>query len=294
MYAITPRFAVDTEHGEGPLWDPVGQTLYWVDLLQGLFFTANPATGYVSSRTVGQPLGVLALREQGGLVMALRDGFALFDETTNELTWLARPEADRPDTRLPPTRFNEGAVDPAGRFLAGTMTFDASQNIGNLYGLDTDRSVQRLEENLYVPNGMNWSLDEKTFFLTDTGNHVIYAYDYDVQSGTMANRRDFIRFRDDEFPDGMAVDTDGGFWIAMWSGGCVCRFDASGKHLETIALPVSHPTSCCFGGPDMNELFITTSRLALAETERQAQPLAGRLLHLTTNVTGRVQRRYRG
>ncbi len=297
MHTVTPRFDVVAEHGEGPLWDPVSQTLYWVDLLQGLFFTvrpgsADPPTESVVKRSMGKPLGVLALREQGGFVMALGDGFALYNETTNELTWLHRPETSQSD--VAPTRFNDGAVDPAGRFLAGTMVVDGSQNIGNLYSLDTERNLTRLEQNLYIPNGMNWSLDEKTFFLTDTGDHVIYAYDYDRSSGHIANRRTFIRFNDDEFPDGMTADTTGGFWVAMWSGGCIRRFDASGKPLETIALPVTHPTSCCFGGKDLNELFITTSRLALSGAERAAQPLAGRMLHLVTNVTGQVQRRYRG
>lgn len=293
-HIITPRFGIVTEHGEGPLWDPVGQQLYWVDLLQGLFFTADLVTGAVGSRSVGQPLGVLAPRESGGLVMALRDGFALFSETTSELTWLYDRAAAHADPHHPPMRFNEGAVDPLGRFLAGTMTFDGGQNVGQLYVLHPDHRVTELTHSLHIPNGMNWSLDGNTFFLTDTGQHVIYAYDYDLITGAIANRREFIRFRDDEFPDGMTVDSEGGFWVAMWSGGCIRRFDAAGQPQETIPLPVTHPTSCCFGGNAMTDLFITTSRLVLTDAEQRAQPLAGQLLHLPTNMTGQVQRRYAG
>lgn len=294
MHPISPLFDVVAEHGESPVWDPAGQTLYWVDLLQGAYFSANVGSGPITRHAVGQPLGVLALREQGGLVMALRDGFALYNDTTKELTWLHGRLAAQLDGHHPEARFNDGAVDPAGRFLAGTMLFDGREAVGQLYSLGEDRQLDLLEQALFVTNGMDWSPDGKTFFLTDTGHHVIYAYDYDVLSGTMANRREFIRFQDDEFPDGMTVDAAGGFWVAMWGGGCIRRFDASANPLETIELPVTHPTSCCFGGNELKELFITTSRLELTEADRQAQPLAGRLLHLSTDTTGQVQRRYRG
>jgi sugar lactone lactonase YvrE len=289
MYRVEPLFTQRVEHGEGPVWDPEASTLYWVDLLQGKFYRASAHTGTQSEFAVGQPLGVLALREKGGLVMALRDGFAFWDAQTRALTFLHDPEA-----HLPSNRFNDGAVDPAGRFLAGTMAYEGDQAVGNLYVLDYDRRVRRLEAALFVTNGMDWSPDGRTFYLTDTGRHLIYAYDYDPEKGILTNRRVHIRFNSQEFPDGMRVDAEGGCWVALWGGGLIRRFDWRGQKVADIPLPVSHPTSCCFGGDKRDELFITTSQLPLPEAERKAQPLAGCVLHVQTDVQGQLQRRYRG
>lgn len=289
MNTIKHLFDVVTEHGEGPVWDAVENKLYWVDLLKGDYLKADIHTGEVKRFHIGQPLGVLALRENGGLILALRDGLALWNESTESLDFIHTPEKENPTTR-----FNDGAVDPAGRFFAGTMTFDGDKDIGNLYRLGADHSLKTVESSLYIPNGMAWSSDHKTFYLTDTNRHIIYAYDYDVDSGDITNRRTFIQFGEREFPDGLTTDTNGDFWIALWGASKIYRFDHRGKKIAEIPVPVQYPTSCCFGGDDLSTLFITTSRLALSEHDRKRQSPAGKILMLETNVTGVAQRRFKG
>ena len=289
MSAIKHVFDVVAEHGEGPVWDAVEKQLYWVGLLKGDYLRADIHTGEVKRFHIGQPLGVLALREKGGLILALRDGFALWDEATKSLDFIHTPEKENPDTR-----FNDGGVDPAGRFFAGTMTFDGNRDIGNLYRLGTDHSLKKVESSLYIPNGMAWSTDRKNFYLTDTNRHIIYVYDYDVDTGDITNRRTFIQFDKHEFPDGLTTDTNGDFWIALWGSSKIYRFDHQGKKVAEIPVPVQYPTSCCFGGDDLSTLFITTSRLPLPEHEQKNQPLAGKLLMLETNVTGVAPLRFKG
>jgi len=280
MYQINEPFEFSAEHGEGPVWDPESGLLYWVDILQNRYFKGNPATGEVSSYDVGQPIGVLALKKSGGVITALRDGYAHFDEELQKTDLIYNTVDANPGTR-----FNDGAVDPRGRFLAGTMTFNGEEQIGKLFSLDTDFKATELETSLFIPNGMDWAGD--TFYLTDTNQHLIFAYDYDLGTGRISNRRPFIEFADDEYPDGCCIDSQGGFWVAMWGGGKLCRFDKNGNKIEEIDLPVAHPTSCCFGGEDLNILFITTSRLLLSEAEIKDNPQAGKLLSMDTELKGR-------
>lgn len=288
MRSVEPLLDLSLEHGEGPVWDHLRGELYWVDLLQGDYHVLDVSTGAHHHFQVGQPLGVLALREKGGLIMALRDGFALVDKNGDPPRFIHRPEEDTT------TRFNDGAIDPAGRFFAGTMTFDGGEDRGNLYSVDAKHRLQHLERSLFIPNGMGWSLDGSTFFLTDTNAHVIYAYDYDVASGSMSNKRWFIEFSSGESPDGFAMDSEGGFWIAMWGGGALHRYDHKGKKVEVIDLPVQYPTSCCFGGKDMSTLFITSSKLMLSENDRLKNSMAGKIFRLETGVKGLLQRRFKG
>lgn len=288
-YAIQPLFGVRCHHGEGPVWDPQAQQFYWVDLMQGQFFIGDWETGRVETHVVGQPLGVLALREQGGVVMALRDGFFTYDTHSRELKQVSPTEAD-----VQATRFNDGAVDPKGRFWAATMTYDGTEPVGNLYCLNEAGAVQRHEQNLMLPNGMGWSADRKTYFFADTERHVVYAYDYDLETGRLSHRRNFIEFGPEGFPDGLTVDTNDHLWVAMWQEGKISHFDAQGKKVDDIELPVSHPTSCCFGGPEMQHLLITTSQRPLSPEQKKAQPLAGVCLQIQTNTTGQPEPRYLG
>ena len=282
-YNPQPLFDFTAEHGEGPVWDARQQKWYWVDLLKGHFLIGDPSNLNVEKFSVGKALGVLAPRKSGGLVLAAENEFIFFDTDKNSENTIATV----PKNVEHPTRFNDGAVDPKGRFLAGTMTWDGATNVGKLYRLDTDKTVTQLEEHLHIPNGMDWSADGSIFFLTDTNQHRIYAYDYDLKTGNISNRRVHIRFKDDEFPDGMTIDAEGHFWIAFWGGGKIGRYDAAGNHIEDIVFPVPHPTSCCFGGPDMKTLFVTTSQLPLSADEKKRYPLAGRTFSVQTDSVGR-------
>lgn len=285
-----PVFDIKPIHGEGPVWCPLEKKLYCVDLLKGSYFKIDWKSGETEEFNVGQELGVIALREKGGIVAGVRDGFGFYTERTAKLELIAgSPELDVPERRM-----NDGAVDPAGRFFAGSMEYDGAKATGKLYRLNTDHSWDCLEENIFITNGMGWSPDKSTYYMIDTNRNVLYAYDYNLSTGNISDRRNHIQWEKNEFPDGMAVDSEGGFWVAMWEGRKVSHFDAQGKWIKDIPIPVRHVTSCCFGGEDLKTLLITTSRLNLSEKEQLENPLAGRCFAVETDIVGQIEPRFKG
>ncbi|MEM6378325.1 MAG: SMP-30/gluconolactonase/LRE family protein [Bacteroidota bacterium] len=290
MKNIEPIFNTLLEHGEGPVWDEKTAQLYWVDLLRGKYFRGNLVNDTLVNYAIGQPLGALAMRQDKGLVMALRDGFARFDEDTQQLEMVK----DSPILNLPNVRFNDGSVDPKGRFLAGTMTFDGDEQIGKLYSLDEQQSYRELDDNFLIPNGMGWNKNGDQFYLIDSFQNVLFAYDYDLEAGLVSNKRVHIQFEKQEIPDGMCMDAEGSFWIAMWGGSKILNFSPKGKRIDQIEMPVPYPTSCCFGGPKLNQLFITSSQLPLNEHEKKQFPLSGRTFMVELDVVGKSDYRYNG
>ncbi len=286
----TPFLDIKPEHGEGPVWCPIEQKFYCVDLLQGIYYKVDYGTEKAEKFEIGQPLGVMALTEDGGVVVAVRDGFGFFDEKTGSLALIEYS----PEEKIAETRMNDGAVDPAGRFLAATMTYDGMKNIGNLYALEEEGRYQHLEKELLLPNGMGWSPDNRKFYLIDTHSNAMFAYDYDLETSELSNKSIHIQWSENEYPDGMAIDNKGGFWVAMWGGSKISHYSADGKFKEDIVVPVAHTTSCCFGGPDLTTLLITTSSLPLNPQEKLARPLAGRVFKVETAIIGQIQRRFKG
>lgn len=289
-HKIQPIFDLQATHGEGPVWDEINQALYWVDIPEGQFYRGALGQSQADTFAVGQDIGVLALREKGGIVMAVRDGFGFYDENQQQLQ-LIEPS---PEQENPLVRFNDGAVDPFGRFLAGTMAYDEESCLGILFSLTPDQQWKALEHNLYITNGMGWSKNGRRFFLIDTLQHCVFAYDYDPDTGQLANRRSHIDFPTNVYPDGMCIDSEDGFWIAFYGAGKVSHFDSEGKRIQDILIPAPHTTSCCFGGADMKTLFITTSRRDLNVQQRQEYPLAGCTFCLETDVTGKIEPRFAG
>jgi xylono-1,5-lactonase len=287
---IETAFDIRLEHLEGPLWDEETNSLYWVDLLEGDFYSGNIDNKIIIKKNIGQPLGAVVLRESGGVVLAAHQGFGFDDFEKKSIPHFL----NNPQPNYPETRFNDGKVDPLGNFFAGTMTFDGKKAIGNLYSLQKDGSIKVLEKNLLLSNGMDWSPDATKFYLADTNSQVIYCYDYDSLNGNISDRQNFIEFKDAEYPDGLCIDTQGNLWIAMWSNGKIIQFDNEGNRINEIMLPVTHPTSCCFGGKSLSTLFITTSMIELSEEERQNQPLAGKILKIETTFQGQPNRKYKG
>jgi len=285
-----PLFEIQTNLGEGPIWDASTNQLYWVDINAGRYFKATFPDGPVESFEIGQKLGSLALRTAGGIVMAAQNGFGFFEETTQTFTLIDNFSADN----HPEIRLNDGAVDSQGRFFAGTMDMKQREPLGKLYRLNKDLTLHQLEENIYISNGMGWSLDNQTFFYIDTLSHSVAAYDYEVITGNIANKRIFIQFSNKEYPDGMTIDSEGGFWIAFWGAAKIGHFDANGQHIEDIPVPALQPTSCCFGGPDMTTLFITSAATGLSPQQMEEMPLNGRLFMMETNVRGREAPRFGG
>lgn len=269
--------------GEGPCWDPRRQLLYWVDIEEHKLHRYDPANGEDRAVSVGQPVGAAVVRESGSVLLALQQGFYAFDPVTETLEHLCNPEPD-----LPENRFNDGKCDPAGRFWAGTMAIREAPNCGNLYCLDTDLTVHRKIECVSISNGLAWSPDERVMYYVDSPTRVVAAFDYDKASGEIANRRVVIQIPNGMgFPDGMSIDEEGMLWIALWDGAMVGRWNpANGELLSKIPLPVSRPTSCVFGGRDLDELYITSARTRLDEKTLSAQPLAGGLFKCRPGVRG--------
>jgi len=285
--------AVRNVLGEGPVWDTQEQTLYWVDIEGQVYLRYLPQLDEVERVTVGARIGSFALRASGGLVMATDRGFALWDPAGRQLTTIADPEAGRPAMR-----FNDGKVDPRGRFWAGTMTEDEQQHAagpGSLYRLDPDLSVHRMDTDYAIANGLGWSPDGQTMYVTDSPRHVIYAYDYNAATGQVTNRRPLISTDGESgVPDGLTVDAEGYIWSARWGGGKIVRYGPSGAKERELRLPVQYPTSCCFGGPTLSDLYVTSASQPIPPEKRASQPLAGDLFRVRTSATGLPMFRFQG
>lgn len=272
--------------GESPLWDATHQMLYWVDIYNYRVHQFNPLTMHDRFFDVGDVVGPIALAGDHRLLIAQRDRLAFLDTKTGELTPLLSLEADKPENR-----FNDGKCDSQGRFWFGSTHPEAPQ--GTLYRLDADLSVHVMETGLTIPNGMGWSLDDTTFYLTDSPRQVIYAYDFDAATGEIGDRRKLIDLTAESFyPDGLTIDAEGCLWSAMWDGWCVIRFDPQGKEMLRISLPVPCPTSCTFGDRNLSTLYITTASVGLSQQQIDQSVCSGDLFSLPTHVTGLLSHQF--
>lgn len=270
--------------GEGPCWHAEEQALYWVDILEKKLHRYDPATGSEQNWLLPEPVGCVAARKTGGLIIALQNGFAFFDPQSGTHEWIRKIEAD-----LPATRFNDGKCDPKGRFWAGTMdTSDPRQPIGSLYCFDTDRTLRKMETHVTVSNGLTWNPDYTVMYYIDTGTRKIVAYDYDLESGDISGKRVIIEFPETVgYPDGMTADQEGMLWVAMWGGWKVARWNPNtGDLLATYDIPAKNISACCFGGPDLSDLYITTARKGRPQGVDETQPHAGGLFRLKTDTKG--------
>ena len=275
--------------GEGPVWDVAERALYWVDIKRQEVHRFDPGTGRDARWSTPEPVGSLAVREAGGLVVALRAGFHFLDLASGALAPVALPEADRPGNR-----FNDGKCDRQGRFWAGSMHHRAEKPTGALYRLDPDLSVHRMVEGLICSNALCWSPDGRTMYHADTGRGTVWAWDSDG-AGVIANRRVFVALdRSEGFPDGATVDAEGFLWLAHWDGGMVSRYDPAGRRERAIRVPVQRVTCPAFGGPELDVLYLTTAATGLPEAELARQPWAGAILALDPGVRGLPEARFRG
>jgi len=235
-------------------------------------------------------VGAAALTAAGDLVLAVRDGFARLDLDSGKVRAIADVEADLPDQRM-----NDGKCDPAGRFWAGTMALDKRPGAGALYRLDPDGRVHRILDGVSISNGLDWSDDGRLMYYVDTPTRSIDVFDFDVASGAIANRRALARVeRGDGWPDGLTLDADGYIWVALWAGAAVRRYAPDGTLDRVVAVPTTYPTSCAFGGPDLQDLYVTTAATALTPEERLREPLAGGLFRCRPGVQGRPPHRFKG
>jgi sugar lactone lactonase YvrE len=284
------------EHGEGPVFDAVAGELVWVDITAGLVRRGRVAGNDVldvAEHRGGDTVGFVVPAATGGWLLGAGGGIARLRADGEahlliELTGEGGPEAEGG------TRMNDGACDRAGRFFGGTMAFDERPGAGVLYRLDLDGTVTSVLDGLTVSNGLGWSPDDATMYLSDSGAKVVWAFDYDLAAGTFDRRRMLIDFTDDPdgVADGLTVDDEGCLWTALWGGGQVRRYSPAGELLAVVDVPgVQNTTSCAFAG---DLLVISTSRHGLDDDARAAQPDAGRLFTVRPGVSGPPAHPYRG
>jgi sugar lactone lactonase YvrE len=266
--------------GEGPVWVEREAALYWLDIKGRKIFRLLE-NGQRDEWATPFRVGSIAPRSGGGFIAGTDDGIAAIGLDKPSFEIVANPEENFPDNR-----FNDGKVDRAGRFWAGTMDDRERQATGTLYRIGPDLRCTAVDDGYRVTNGPAFSPAGDRMYHNDSARQVTYVFDLDGE-GNAADRRTFVEFGEgDGFPDGMTVDAEGCLWIAFWDGGCVRRFSPQAELLETVEMPVARPTSCVFGGPDLDRLYVTSARIGLDEAALAMQPKAGGLFMLSPGVRG--------
>jgi len=256
--------------GECPVWQAVGQKLFWVDVYNHRVHQFDPATGKDCYFDTGDVVSAIALAGTDRLLIALSDRLAWLHLPAGEVEIVHRIEFAHPVG----TRLNDGKCDGQGRFWIGSCSDHPGQ--AALYRFDPDGSLHTMETGLTIANGLAWSPDGSTFYLTDSAQHKIFAYDYLAETGTIVNRRTLIDLSAEAVePDGLTIDSDGNLWSALWDGCCVACFAASGQELSRIQLPIPRPTCVTFGGLDLTNLYITSASVGLSQKEIQKCHTAG-------------------
>jgi sugar lactone lactonase YvrE len=291
MVEVACVLDIRAQLGECPIWHASENRLYWADLDGRTINRFDPATG--TNEVIGIPaqIGSFGFRAKGGMILALRSGFHLFDPTTGVLEPIGHPEADKPINR-----FNDGRTDPAGRYWSGTMRDpqDPALREGSLYRLGVDRSVARMVEGIGTSNGLAFSPDARTMYFADSNPNVqtIWAFDFDAEAGAIANRRVFATTHELQGrPDGACVDEEGCYWSANVYGWQVVRYAPNGRIAQRIPVPVEKPSMVAFGGPRLDVLYITSIRV---KTTAGGQPQAGSLFACEPGVRGIPEPLYRG
>jgi sugar lactone lactonase YvrE len=274
--------------GEGPVWDADAGILWWVDIEGKEIHRFDPLTRADTTIPTPSHVGAAALRASGGLVAALADGIWTVDPETGAIErWIELGEP-------PHVRSNESKCDPAGRLLVGTMAYDYGP-LGSLYSIEADGSLRRLLGELEIANGMAWSADGGTFYYIDSPTRRVDAFDYDLASGSIARQRPWLEFDDPVAkPDGMAIDAEGGLWIAFWDAAEVRRYGPDRSLDVVVRVPAMQVTSAVFGGADLRDLYITSATTGLSAEALAEQPLAGGLFRARIPVAGLLPDRFAG
>lgn len=270
--SVRPLTDVSCVLGEGPVWSGADQALYWIDIEGQAVHRWAWGASDTESWQLPALVGCLAIRERGGLVVALRTGIHTLDLNSAQLDFVVDPEVD-----LPGNRYNDGTVDPAGRFWIGGMVLTGEPRSAGLYRIEPDGRYHRVLSGLGCSNGIGFSPDAKIMYHTDSETRTITAYDVDIETGEIFRPRNFV-VDDGCTPDGLTVDAQGFVWSAKWDGARLVRYAPDSSIDRIVPLPIQRPTSVAFGGPDLRTLFITSARTGMSPGELAGQPLAGRLL----------------
>lgn len=277
--------------GEGCFWDADTQCLWWLDaIVPSAIHRLHVASGTYRRWQFDVMVTTMAKRRAGGLIVGTFTGFAFFNPETGALTPLHQLEPDKPQNRG-----NDGACDARGRFWMGTMMNNVgaygadlplTHSSGTLYRIDPDLTVTPMQDNVGVSNGPCWSPDNRIFYFSDSRAQIIWAYDFDIDSGTISNRRVLNDTKDYGYPDGATVDAEGCIWSARWEGSCVLRIDPKGRIDRVVPMPAERVTNVCFGGSKLDTLYVTTSRLHVGEGSLRRHPLQGGLFCFDPRMKG--------
>ncbi len=279
--------------GEVPLWCARSQRLWWVDVRRPALQSYHPASGRHTAQRLHPALvtGAIALREQGGFLLAAATGLHVFDPDSGQApVCIADPVRGAEGMRL-----NDGKCDRRGRFWVGSMHDTRREPLGTLYRLDPDGRCTAMLDGFVLPNAICFSPDDRTMYFADTHHQMVWAFDYDIAAGSIANRRVFKDWTHQQGrPDGATVDAEGYVWNCMVATGQLVRLAPDGRVDRVIQLPVTHPTCPAFGGEDLRTLFITSHSQRFTPQQQAAEPLAGALLSLDVGVRGLPEPRFGG
>lgn len=276
--------------GEGSIWHPKENKLYWIDIEGKSLHIYDPATGEDRQFPVGSRIGTVVPIENGGALVALQSGIHALDTKTGKLSFITNP---LPDSNI---RFNDGKCDPAGRFWVGSMALDSRRRGATLYRFDKDKSVHTMLDSVTISNGIVWTADKKTMYYNDTPTGTIQGFDYDDKTGAISNRRIAVRIpKGIGSPDGMTIDAEGNLWVALWGGGIVGKFNpVTGELLQRVKVPAPNVSSCAFGGKNLETLYITTARAWVNADKLKEFPLSGGLFSVKPGVKGVPANFYKG
>jgi sugar lactone lactonase YvrE len=273
--------------GEGPVWCPREQALWWIDVQQPSLWKWTHATGATEHWSLPKPPANISILADGGVLIFFRTRAAVFREGKPELEWL-----DLSALELGDERFNDGKVDRLGRLWVGTLDRTVSRPLGRLYRMDAKASFHVVDVGFPLSNGIGWSPDNRTMYFAETHERRIYRYEFDLATGSATNRQVLVQQPEGPGgPDGLTVDAEGGIWCALFERGRVNRYLPSGELDVSIEMPVSQPTSCTIGGPALRTLYITSARFGLSEEELAREPRAGSLFALEIVQRGLVAER---
>lgn len=283
--AINPVTTLRGDVGEGPLWNSKTKCVTWVDITGLHWHITEFYTGKTKTLPVPNMVGALVERESGGYLAAVKEGFAEINplggyDVFNEF--------------LPSTeRMNDAKADALGRWWTGSNAIDFTKGAGKLHVIDNDRQIKTVLTGLTLPNGLAWNKKNDEFYLVDTFESVIWAFDFDLENSELTNKRELVKFEDNgSFPDGMTISDQGFLIVAMWEGSKLEIFDTNGAKQGEFTMPVKKPTSCTFGGENSDILIVTS---ACRELNFEAHDLDGMLLAVTgTGLTGEESRKFNG
>ena len=285
MATRTIEIALDAQAalGESPRWHADEKRLYWVDIPRNELHRLDPATGQDEMRKFDAPVGCLAFRAGGGLLLAMKDGLATLDSWDGDL----QPYGEQLFAENPDIRFNDGRTDPAGRFWIGSVNMAKSAHDAALYRVDPDGKISFIEGGMLTCNAAAFNADGTAFRHADTPTHELRGYAVDPETGTLSRRRILRRFPEGRGrPDGGSFDAEGAYWSALIDGSRVVRIAEDGEILQTVSLPVSRPTMIAFGGDDLRTAYVTTARAGLSEAQLDEQPHAGAIFSFRVDVPG--------